>query len=224
MSEAQADQLAEARRRQPFEGVADLVHRAELPKEMAAKLAAAGAMACFGLSRRQALWRVMALDRRSPLFAQVELPDDAGTGAALPEMSATEAMRADYGTLGLSVSTHPMALVRDELRRRRVVGYLDLVKKPHGAHVRIGKMMVTRQRPGTASGVVFMTLEDEDGHMNLVVFTHVYERYRDLVRDEVMLIAEGEVQRQGRVVNLIVQHFARLEAADPGVSVARSFF
>ncbi|MCB9651602.1 MAG: error-prone DNA polymerase [Deltaproteobacteria bacterium] len=224
MSEAQAEQLAEARRRQPFEGVADLVHRAELPKEMAAKLAAAGTMACFGLSRRQALWRVMALDRRSPLFAQVELPDDAGTGAALPEMSATEAMRADYGTLGLSVSTHPMALVRDELRRRRVVGYLDLVKKPHGAHVRVGGMMVTRQRPGTASGVVFMTLEDEDGHMNLVVFTHVYERYRDLVRDEVMLIAEGEVQRQGRVVNLIVQHFARLEAADPGVSVARSFF
>jgi error-prone DNA polymerase len=224
MSEAQAERLVDAREHRPFEGVADLVHRAELPKELAARLASAGAMAGFGLSRRQALWRVMALERRSPLFAQVELPDDAQTGAALPEMSATEAMRADYGALGLSVSTHPMALVRDELRRRRVVGYLELVKKPHGAHVRVGGMMVTRQRPGTASGVVFMTLEDEDGHMNLVVFTHIYERYRELVRDEVMLIAEGEVQRQGRVVNLIVQHFARLEAADPGVSVARSFF
>lgn len=224
MSEAHADRIVDARESRPFESVEDVVLRADLPRDVAARLAASGALDSLGVSRREALWRVTSMDRRSPLFFGVPLPDDTKSGAKLPSMSPTEKMRADYATVGLSVHTHPMQLVRDEMKRRRVLGFLELERAPHGRRVRVGGMAVTRQRPGTASGVIFMTLEDEDGHMNLVVFSHVYERYRNVARDEVMLIADGEVQRTGRVVNLIVDHFAPLAVPQPGVSVARNFF
>lgn len=224
MSEQQAERLVDARESLPFEGVEDLVCRAELPRDVAARLASSGALDVFGLSRREALWRVTAMDRRSPLFLGLALPDDEMSATKLPSMSPTERMRADYATIGMSVNTHPMTLVRDELRRQRILGFLELEKTPHGRRVRVGGMAVTRQRPGTASGVIFMTLEDEDGHMNLVVFSHVYKRYRDIARDAVMLIAEGEVQRTGKVVNLIVDRFAPLAVPEPGVPVARNFF
>ena len=139
-------------------------------------------------------------------------------------MTPTEQMQADYRVLGMSVSTHPMALVRAQMAQRRVAGFLELNRRPHKSRVRVGGLVVTRQRPGTASGVIFMTLEDEDGHMNLVIFSHVYERYRAVIRNELMLIAEGEVQKTGKVVNVIVQHFARLDVTDPGVMVSRNFF
>lgn len=223
MAKAQAERLVWAREQRAFDSVADLVHRANLPRNIAARLASGGALASFGLSRREALWRVMAVQRRAPLFAGVELPGSEAQDA-LGTMTQTEQMRADYGAMGLSVLRHPMGLVRAEMGQRGILGYLDLEKMRHGTRARVGGMVVTKQRPGTASGVIFMTLEDEDGHMNLVVFTKVYERYLDLIRDSLMIIAEGEVQRTGGVVNLIVRHFSPLDAADPGVSVSRSFF
>jgi len=224
MAKSQAVALVEARARRPFDNIADLVHRANLPKDIAARLASAGALSCFGVSRREALWRVMAIERRSPLFAGVELPDASQTAQSLASMTATESMRADYGTLGLSVHTHPMALVRPQMKQQRIIGFLELERTRHGKLVRVGGMAVTRQRPGTASGVIFMTLEDEDGHMNLIVFTKVYEKYRTVIRDSMMLIATGKVQRIGNVVNLIVQGFLPLEVAGPGVMVSRNYF
>ncbi len=223
MAEAQADAIVEARK-QGLTSIADLIARARLPKDVSARLAAAGAFSCFGLSRREALWRVMALDRRSPLFAGVELPDDERAGERLPRMDAIEEMRADYQTTGMSTGTHPMKLVRAMMREKRIFGFAEIQVAPHGKRVRVGGMVVTRQRPGTASGVVFMTLEDEDGHVNLVVFSHIYEKYRSLARDEVMLIAEGQVQKTGRVINVIVERFERLDAPEPGVEVGRNFF
>jgi error-prone DNA polymerase len=110
------------------------------------------------------------------------------------------------------------------MRRRGIYGFAEIQIAPHGKRVRAGGMVVTRQRPGTASGVVFMTLEDEDGHVNLVVFNHIYERYRHLARDEVMLIAEGQIQKTGQVINVIVERFERLDAPEPGVEVGRNFF
>ncbi len=224
MAKGQAQALLEARERRPFDNIADLVHRADLPKDIAARLASAGALSCFGVTNREALWRVMAIERRSPLFAGVELVDEAQTAQTLATMTATESMRADYGTLGLSVHTHPMALVRPQMKQQRIIGFLELERTRHGKQVRVGGMAVTRQRPGTASGVIFMTLEDEDGHMNLIVFTKVYEKYRTVIRDSMMLIATGKVQRIGNVVNLIVQGFLPLEVAGPGVMVSRNYF
>ncbi len=223
MAKTQAERLVWAREQRPFESVADLMHRADLPRDIAGRLASAGALTAFGLSRRAALWRVMAVQRRAPLFAGVELPGSE-VQDVLGTMTPTQQMRADYGAMGLSVLRHPMGLVRGDMRQRGILGYLGLDNMRHGARARVAGMVVTKQRPGTASGVIFITLEDEDGHMNLVVFTQVYERYINVIRDALMIIAEGEVQRTGTVVNLIAHRFVALDAPDPGVSVSRSYF
>jgi error-prone DNA polymerase len=222
MSEVHAKRIAEVRRERKLTTIADLIARAELPREVAARLAASGAFGCFGLSRREALWKVMAFDRGSPLLRHVELRDDR---ASLPKMTDVEEMRADFETTGLSVQAHPMALVRDLMRKKRIAGFREVQATPSGSWIRVGGMVVTRQRPGTASGVVFITLEDEDGHINLVVFAHIYDKFRDLARDGVMLIAEGKVERTGKVINVIVEKFDNLDdAPSPGVGVSRNFF
>jgi error-prone DNA polymerase len=225
MSEAHAERIVKARSESPPANIADIVARAELPRDITLRLAASGAFFGLGLSRREALWKAMALDRSSPLFENVELPDDPDIGARLPKMDEVDEMRADYEVTGLTVGAHPMALVRDLMREKRIMGFKEIQLAKQGSRVKAGGMVVTRQRPGTASGVVFITLEDEDGHINLVVFSHVYDRYRELARDGTMLIAEGKLERTGKVINVVVDHFERLDdAPDPGVSVSRNFF
>ncbi len=220
----EAERLISARRQAPLTSIADVVHRAELSKTSAARLAAAGALSVLEPSRRAALWRVMALDVRAPLFAAVELPDD-GVDSVLAPMTAVEIMRADYALTGLSTGLHPVALMRSELRRQGILGSMDLRRMRHGASVRVGGMVTTRQRPGTASGVIFMTLEDEDGPMNLVVYSQVYDRQRSLARDATMLIAYGQVQRtHEKVINIVVKRFASLTIPEPPVHVSRDFF
>ena len=220
----EAERIESARFLRPFSSIADVVQRAELPKTAAARLAASGAFSALEPSRRAALWRVMSLDLRSPLFAHVELPDDEGVGEALTPMNAVEQMQADYALTGLS-SVHPVALVRSDLRRQGILGSMDLRRARHGQRVRVGGMVTTRQRPGTASGVIFMTLEDEDGPMNLVVYSQVYDRQRALARDATMLVAHGEVQRtHDKVINIVVQRFSSLMIPEPPVHVSRDFF
>jgi error-prone DNA polymerase len=225
MSEAHAERIVRAREDGGVATIAELVSRAELPRDVTMRLAAAGAFAELRLSRREALWKAMALDRDSPLFEEVELPDEPGAGDRLPKMDAIDEMRADYDVTGLTVGPHPMALVRELMKRKRIMGFKEIQAAAQGSRVRAGGMVVTRQRPGTASGVVFITLEDEDGHINLVVFAHIYDRYRELARDGTMLIAEGKLERTGKVINVVVDHFERLDdAPDPGVPVSRNFF
>jgi error-prone DNA polymerase len=222
MSEAHAKRIVIARQDRRPTSIADLVARAEIPRDIAARLAAAGAFRKLGIDRRDALWRVMALDKTSSLFAGVELKEEE---AHIPEMDRIEEMRADYESTGLTIGPHPMELVRDLMRKKRIIGFKEIQTTEHGARVRTGGMVVTRQRPGTASGVVFITLEDEDGHINLVVFSPVYDRYRELARDGTMLIAEGKLERTGKVINVVVDHFEPLEdAPSPGVPVSRNFF
>ena len=220
----EAEGIESARVTRPFESIADVVRRAELSKTSAARLAAAGAFASLEPSRRVALWRVMALDLRSPLFGHIELPDD-GVEQGLIPMTAVEHMRADFALTGLSASVHPVSLVRTDLRRHGILGSMDLKRARHGEMVRVGGMVTTRQRPGTASGVIFMTLEDEDGPMNLVVYSQVYDRQRTLARDTTMLVAHGEVQRtHEKVINIIVRRFSPLAIAEPPVHMSRDFF
>ena len=220
----EADRIGAARAERAFTSIADAVMRAELSKTSAARLAAAGAFSTLEPSRRAALWRVMALDLRSPLFGHLELADE-GVEQTLIPMSAVEQMRADYALTGLSAELHPVALVRSDLRRQGIWGSLDLRRARHGQMVRVGGMVTTRQRPGTASGVIFITLEDENGPMNLVVYSQVYDRQRTLARDTTMLVAHGEVQRtHEKVINIIVRRFAPLMIPEPPVPVSRDFF
>jgi len=221
MSEPVAERIVEARTERPFIDVTDVLTRADVPKDAAVHLASSGAFDALGVSRREALWGVLSFDRGAPLFRGI---DASAPSAGLRPMDAIDAMKADYRTTGLSTRQHPMALLRAELRRRGVLGYLELERVRPGKRVRVGGMVTVRQRPGTAKGVVFMTLEDEDGQMNLVVFPKTYARHRAVARDAILLVAEGRVERRHRVTNVIVDRFVPLEGPRPEAGVSRDFF
>ncbi len=174
--------------------------------------------------RRLALWQLGAATAAHGVAGggtQLALPLELPQAPALPALSDWEAMLADYGTLGMTVTSHPMALLRSRLpdgsRDSR-----DLVALVHGTQVRIGGLVVARQRPGTAGGVVFVLLEDEFGVINLIVPPGVYERHRVAVRTEPLLLVEGKLERYakgGGAINVLVNKVDQIEA--PGGLVAQ---
>ena len=126
-------------------------------------------------------------------------------------------MIADYATTGLTVDRHPLRLLREGLSARGIVSSADLDDLPHDAHVRVGGIVVARQRPGTAKGVVFLLLEDETGTVNVIVPPKVYARDRLTVRTEPLVVVEGALERfasAGGAINLLVQRIAPLDAPD----------
>jgi error-prone DNA polymerase len=213
MSEAIAERILKARTEAPFSSVADLVARAQIPRNIAQNLATSGALAelepevPLDRERREALWKVAALPEASSMFSGIDLP---GGESGLPPMSEEEILAADYHSTGLSARTHPMALLREEMRAQGIASFEDLQTWPDHERIRVAGLATTRQRPGTASGVVFITLEDEFGHMNLVIFAHVFERFRALAKDSDLLVAVGRVERTQKVINVIVERLEPL--------------
>lgn len=221
MSQAIAERIVAARDAAAPKSIADLVARAEIPRAIARTLAAAGAFADLAetaqeKARREALWKVAALGDPSSLFAGVELGGDP-KAAPIPAMGAEELLAADYESLGLSVHTHPMTLLREEMQAQGISSFKDLEHWPEGQRIRVAGLITTRQRPGTASGVVFITLEDEFGHINLVLFPKVFERDRVLAKEAQFVVAVGRVERTEQVTNVIVERLEPLvrEAAGP---------
>jgi DNA polymerase III alpha subunit len=187
-----------ARRNGPFRSIADVAHRAGVRRGTLARLAAADAFRSLGLDRRQALWDVLALREELPLLAgrqEGEVP------AALPQMSIGEQVVADYDSTGLSLTAHPIALVRDELSRLHVVSAERIRQSRHGTPVRTAGLVLVRQRPGTAAGIVFATLEDESGITNLIIRPAIYERFRTATHGFAWLV-EGRIERAGDVVHV----------------------
>jgi error-prone DNA polymerase len=134
-------------------------------------------------------------------------------------------MLADYGTIGLTVDTHPLALLRDRMPDDAVTSQ-DLEKLPHGTRIRIGGMVVARQRPGTANGIVFILLEDEHGTINLIVPSQVYERNRLLVRTEPLMLIEGKLERfaaAGGAINVLVDRITSVAAPDRLLAEVKDF-
>jgi error-prone DNA polymerase len=210
-----ADALVRARQRGPFAGLDDLVRRLEDAglksrawRESLVRLAEADALACFGFSRREALWAVAALKEPAPgLFRAL---DDAGPEVPLPAMSPVEAMTTDYRTKGLSLDAHPLEFLREELAAAGVVTAAQARESEHGARVEIAGVIINRQRPGTASGIVFMTLEDETDVANLIIRPHVIERHRQVAVGSNLVAVKGTVERQGDVVHVMVHSFQDL--------------
>ena len=167
------------------------------------RLAAADALASMGLQRREALWALKGLgEAPPPLFAR----DDPLAGeptVALPAMSLGEAVSVDYTTLRLSLKSHPLALLRDGLTTRGVTPAARLATLANGARVRIAGLVLVRQRPGSAKGVIFVTLEDETGVANVIIWPHVFERFRREVMGAVLLIVTGRLQREGIVTHVV---------------------
>ncbi len=177
-------------------------------------LARADAFGSMGLDRQRASWQIRALrDTPMPLFDGVDGTDDAGLDC-LPEIPAPRRVLHDYDATGLSLKAHPVSFFRGDLEAKGVVsaGELrDARRFPAKTRVRVAGVVLCRQRPGTASGVVFITLEDETGIANLIVWSDTFEKYRRVARLSTAMIVTGTVERQGEVVHV---HAAALESAD----------
>jgi error-prone DNA polymerase len=180
-----------------------------------------------GSARRVALWQlgVMTPGHRVPGGTQLALPLDLPAPPALRELSEWEEMLADYGTIGLTARTHPLALLRERLGPDLVTSR-DLERIDHGRRVRVGGLVVARQRPGTASGVVFILLEDEHGTINLIVPPRIYERHRLTVRTEPLMLAEGKLERfaaAGGAINVLVDRVGSIDAPDRLLADVKDF-
>lgn len=218
---AVGEAIVEARAAGPFESLADLVRRARVSRAWLIRLAEAGALGALAGDRRSAVWRSLGLEADAgDLFAGLAPPEPE---PALPEASAVEEVVADFAATGLSVRSHPMAVVRPGLGSGRVRTARELVRMPDRAPVEVAGMVIVRQRPETARGIVFVSLEDETGIANLVVMPDVYERFRPVVRGSPFLVARGRVERNGLVVNVLVDSMAPLALAPPVGDRARDF-
>ena len=195
-----------ARQHVPFRSIGDFARRSGLPRAALERLAAADGFAGFGLTRREALWQVTALER-APLPLAPTPPIDP---APLAQMTPHEELVADHIGLGLSLDRHPVGLRRAALDAAGVLRAADLARARGGQRAEVAGVVIVRQRPPTAKGMVFITLEDESGLANLVFTPDVYERLRPLARDQLLLVARGRVERDGGVVNLRVDDLARL--------------
>jgi error-prone DNA polymerase len=199
----------------PFGSVADLARRAPLDRPGLEALVASGACDSFGWPRRQLLWRLGLAPRSTSAGArgaerQLALPlEPTSEIPELAEQTPWERMLADYRLTSLSVGLHPLELLRPHLPGE-VLSSLELEEAAHGSGVAVAGLVVARQRPATASGVVFLLLEDEHGQMNLIVPPPVYDRYRPLVRGEPLLLARGRFERIERNRNVLVADFASL--------------
>ncbi len=206
MAEEEAKKLVAARARARFTDVHDFWMRAGIRLDTIERLAAADAFRSLGLDRRQALWEVKALNGAAPLplFTWSETRDAGPEPAvALPRMPLAEHVVNDYQTLRLSLKAHPMAFLRGGLRRRRILSCEDLRTTRDGQWVAVGGVVLVRQQPGTAKGVVFMTIEDETGIANAVVWAKTLERYRRVVMAARLIVIHGRIQRKDDIIHIV---------------------
>lgn len=179
---------------------------AGVPLSSLEKLADADAFRSIGLDRRQALWDITALaDSPISLFAGQPSESTTETQITLPLMTAGEHVVMDYASTSLSLKAHPVSFAREKLRLLNVLSTKELDNVKDGALVKVAGLVLVRQRPGTAKGVCFITIEDEEGSSNLVVWANLFDQYRKEILGARLLMAEGKLQREGKVLHLIVK-------------------
>ena len=203
LSQAGAERIVAARSQKPFEDVSDLARRADLNKRDLQNLAAAGALAALAGHRRNAHWLAAGADVLPQLLQDALINERL---PQLPSLSKGEDLIADYASLGLTLGCHPLTLLRRRLKRMRLATAEELRGLPHGRSARTAGIVTCRQRPGTAKGVVFVTLEDETGYTNVVVWNNLVEKQRRELLNSSLLGVYGEIQREGEVVHLVAHH------------------
>ena len=194
------------RRDAPYADVGDLKSRAALDAKAIRNLAAADTMRSMGIDRRQALWQAQAL-KDAPALPIFEHADVAATGAdpevRLPKMPKAEHVVADYQTLRLSLKAHPLSFYRSSLRSQGYRATSDLPSMRHGQRVSLAGLVLVRQKPGSAKGVCFITLEDEAGVANLVIWPKMFTAYRRTIMSARLMVVHGRVQTDGRVIHVV---------------------
>jgi error-prone DNA polymerase len=200
-----AEKLVRARGEAGFSSLSELATRARLHRHELVRLAMAGALRSLCSGRREALWEIQALGSLDASDLLLGVPLDE-TEVELPPLSAAEAVCTDYRALGLSLEHHPVALLRRDLNGRKAVTAAQLGRLPEGRTARVAGLVICRQRPPTAKGFCFLSLEDETGIANVVVEPRLFARYRRELLGSVFILAEGRLERAGKVVNLKVTH------------------
>ena len=218
LANAHAGAIAAARADQPFTSVDDLWRRCGVPVAALTRIAEAdGFRPAFGLARREALWAIKGLrDEELPLFAAAS----ARAGATIAEvkepaislraMAAGREVVEDYSHTGLSLRRHPVSFLRADLARRRIVSCAEAMGSRDGRWLEAAGIVLVRQRPGSAKGVMFVTVEDETGIANLVVWTKVFEKFRRIILSSGMIAVKGRIQREGEVVHLVAHRITDL--------------
>jgi error-prone DNA polymerase len=197
----------------PFVSMADFARRSGLGQATIERLGKADAFASMKQDRRAALWQALGQERRpldQPLFAGQPADDD--EDALLPALDPQEEVIADYRTTGLSLKAHPVSFYRERLKQLRVLTASELEATADNRQVRVAGLVILRQRPSTAKGITFVTLEDETGTINLVVKPQIWERYRQIVRTRAGWIAHGRLERRSGVTHVIVNRLEDLAA------------
>ncbi len=210
LSQAGAERLLGARANRAFTDIADLAERARLNQGDLEALAAADALLDLTGHRYRSVWQVSGVERVLPLLpASTVIPEGVPLLRAPRE---GQQIVADYSSMGLTLRRHPLALLRERLTQRGLIPHQALWDQPNGRIVSTAGLVITRQRPGSASGVIFVTMEDETGYANLIVWAGVAMAHRAALLDSRLLEVRGKVQREGDVLHLIAQRLTNLSA------------
>jgi error-prone DNA polymerase len=210
LSSEGAARLLAARATHAFGGIADLAERAELDRRDLEALATADAFSCLTGHRHRAAWQVTGVERALPLLPAATVPAEGIPLLRAPREG--QDIVADYGSTGLTLRRHPLSLLREKLQRRGVLPTQDLWEQPNGKLVRTAGLVITRQRPGSAGGVTFVTMEDETGYVNLIVWNRVAVAQRAALLESQLLEVHGKLQREGDVQHVIAQRLINLSA------------
>lgn len=218
LSNKHASRIIACREDRPFVSIDDLWRRAGVPVDALVCLAEADAfLPSLGLSRREALWAIKALrDEPLPLFVAAAasqksvIAEQSEPEVQLLPMTAGAEVVQDYGHMGLTLRQHPMAFLREDLARRRISTCAEAGATKDGRWVEIAGLVLIRQRPGSAKGVIFMTLEDETGIANAVVWVKIFEKFRPVILSAGMVGIYGKIQREGEVVHLVAHRITDL--------------
>ena len=232
LGNAEAARLISCREDRPYLSVDDLWRRAGIPVAALVELAEADAFrAGLGLARREALWAIKALrDEPLPLFAAAAMreagvvPEQSEPTVTLRPMTSGREVVEDYSHLGLTLRAHPVSFLRAELAGRRVITCAEAVASRDRRWVYVAGLVLVRQRPGSAKGVMFITLEDETAVANLVVWTKVFERFRRVVLGSGMIGVKGRIQREGEVVHIVAHELIDLSTELASVGSGENAF
>ncbi|MDB4993049.1 MAG: polymerase [Myxococcaceae bacterium] len=226
LGEDSGQRIVDARNQRAFTSIEDVAARADLSTLELEALAEAGVFDPFisapsAHARRVALWKVL-VPRGEGLFAGVDASGEVPAG--LLPLTRAEQLSLDYERTGLSVSDHPMKILRPGLARS-IKSSTELQHATHGRRISVAGLVICRQRPATASGVVFITMEDEHGFLNLILYARVFDALRHVATTSTMLVAHGKVEREGEVVYVVVERLENLgvKGGAPLVGMSRDF-
>jgi error-prone DNA polymerase len=206
LGEKAMNQIMAERQSAPYVSFDDFYSRAGLARQPVENLILAGAFDSFGCQKRQLLWRLGPLEKQSPTGLPLEFGD---AGVSLHDFTDLEQMQADYEVQGLSTKYHPMHALRKSISGDGLLKSSEVARLPSNARVRTAGYVITRQRPPTAKGFAFLTLEDEEGMLNVIIRPDVYQRYRQVFKLEPLILVQGTIQKQHAILNIIADRLIR---------------